>query len=178
MTCQGARLLGSSDHQPDTPIQVDNSISDGFANNTIKQKRSKAINMRFYWIRDRTIQGQFLIYWQSGITNLGDYHTKHHSLAHHQLMRPAYLHTSEQLAQCAIAHILGGCVNSRVPKTVRHRSSFHRLCPKLLTRFPDVCPSTNAETIDSSPSQLESQTSVRRSTLKLFGSIPSRLSFD
>ena len=40
--------------QPATPIQVDNSIADGFANNTIKQKRSKAINMCFYWIRDHT----------------------------------------------------------------------------------------------------------------------------
>ena len=64
--------------QPVTPIQIDNSTADGFANDTIKQKLSKAIDMRFYWIRDRTSQGQFLIYWQPGITNLGNYHTKHH----------------------------------------------------------------------------------------------------
>ena len=102
--------------QPVTPIQADNSTADGFSNDTIKQKRSKAIDMRFYWIHDHTSQGQFIIYWHPGITNLGDYHTKHHSLAHHQLMRPTYLHTSEELAQCAIAHILRGCVNSRVPK--------------------------------------------------------------
>ena len=70
--------------QPATPIQVDNSTADGFANDTIKQKRSKAIDMRFYWIRDRTSQGQFLIYWHPSITNLVNYHTKHHSLAHHQ----------------------------------------------------------------------------------------------
>ena len=72
--------------QPATPIQVNKSTADGFANDTIKQKRSKAIDMRFYWIRDCTIQGQFLIYWQPGITNLGDYHTKHHSPAYHHLM--------------------------------------------------------------------------------------------
>ena len=64
--------------QPARPIQVDNSTSDGFANDIIKKKRPKAIDMRFYWIRDRTSQGQFLIYWQPDITNLGDYHTKHH----------------------------------------------------------------------------------------------------
>ena len=81
--------------QPATTIQVDNSTADGFANNTIKQKRLKAIDMRFYWIFNRTSQGQFLIYWQPGITNLGDYHTKHRSPAHHQLMLPTYLHTSE-----------------------------------------------------------------------------------
>ena len=43
--------------QPATPIQVYNSTADGFANDTIKQKRSKVIDMRFYWIRDRTSQG-------------------------------------------------------------------------------------------------------------------------
>ena len=124
--------------------------------------------MRFYWIRNRTSEGRFLIYWQPSIKNLGDYHTNHHSPAHHQLMQPTYLHTTEELAQCAIAHILRGYVNSRVPKTVRHGTSLHRICPKLLI---DSSPS-QIESIDLSPSQLESQTSVRRSTAKLFGSSP------
>ena len=126
-------LLHKMGHpQPATPIQVDNSTTDGFANDTIKQKRSKAIDMRFYWIHDQTSQGQFLIYWKPGITNLRNYCTKHHSPAHHQLMQPTYLHISEELAQSAIAHILRGCVNSRVPKTVRHGTSLHRICPKIL----------------------------------------------
>ena len=85
--------------QPATPIQVDNSTADGFANDIIKKKLPKEIDMRFYWIRDRKSQGQFLIYWQPVITNLGDYNTNHHSPAHHQLMRPAYLHTPEELTQ-------------------------------------------------------------------------------
>ena len=57
--------------------------------------------MRCYWLCNRTSQNQFFIYWQLGITNLGDYHTKHQSPAHKQLMQPLYLHTSEELAQCA-----------------------------------------------------------------------------
>ena len=142
--------------QPATPIQVDNSITDSFANDTIKKKRLKAIDMRFYWILDRTIQDRFLIYWHTGITNLGNYHTKHHSPAHHQLMQPTYLHTSEELAQCAIVHILRECVNFHVHKTVRHGTYFHRICPKLSS--------------ESSPSQLKYQTSVRQPTVKLFGS--------
>ena len=91
-------LLELGNPQPATPIQVDNSTSYGFANNTIEQKLSKAINMRFYWIRNRSSQGQILIYWQPVITNLGNYHTKHYSPEYHQLMRPTYLHTSEELA--------------------------------------------------------------------------------
>ena len=65
-------LLPELGHQqPTTSIQINNSTADGFANDTIKQKRPKAMDMRFYWIRKRTSQGQFLIYWQPGIINLG-----------------------------------------------------------------------------------------------------------
>ena len=35
-------------HQPPTPIQVDNTTALGFIKKQIKQKRSKAIDMRFY----------------------------------------------------------------------------------------------------------------------------------
>jgi hypothetical protein len=34
--------------QPPTPIQTDNSTAAGVAKDTVKQKRSKVINMRFY----------------------------------------------------------------------------------------------------------------------------------
>ena len=69
---------------PPVPIQVDNTAAVGFANITIKQKRSKAIDMRFYWLQDRCEQGQFNIYWAPGATNLADYHTKHHPPSHHR----------------------------------------------------------------------------------------------
>ena len=78
--------------QPPTPMQTDNSTAAGFANGTIKQKRSKAMDMRFYWIKDRVRQGHYLVYWRPGSENLGDYHTKHHGPSHHQKMRPVYLH--------------------------------------------------------------------------------------
>ena len=77
--------------QPPTPIATDNTTASGIANDTVKQKRSKAIDMRFYWIRDRTRQGQFVIYWRKGILNKADYFTKHHSHAHHREIRSSYL---------------------------------------------------------------------------------------
>ena len=43
--------------QGPTPIQTDNSTAVGVANNTIKQKKSKAMDMRFYWINNRIKQG-------------------------------------------------------------------------------------------------------------------------
>ncbi len=78
--------------QPATPIQADNACAVGLANDTVKQKRSKAIDMRFYWVRDRVKQGQFIIYWKKGVENDADYFTKHHPPAHHRRMRSRYLH--------------------------------------------------------------------------------------
>jgi hypothetical protein len=77
--------------QAATPIQTDNACAAGIANETVKQRRSKAIDMHFYWIRDRIKQGQFIIHWRAGKDNLADYFTKHRSPAHHKLMRSRYL---------------------------------------------------------------------------------------
>ena len=41
-------LHGMGHPQPETPIQVDNLCADGIANNEIKQKRSKSMDMRFH----------------------------------------------------------------------------------------------------------------------------------
>jgi hypothetical protein len=54
--------------QPATPMVTDNSTDTGIANDSMKQKRSKAMDMRFYRIRDRVRQGQFLVYWKRGNT--------------------------------------------------------------------------------------------------------------
>ena len=86
--------LGHS--QPPTAIQTDNSTASGIANDSVKQKRSKAIDMRFYWIRDRVRQGQFFIYWKKGSLNKADYFTKHHPASHHQAIRSSYLHIPNQ----------------------------------------------------------------------------------
>jgi hypothetical protein len=77
--------------QPPTPIHTDNSCAAGIANNTVKQRRSKAIDMRFYWIKDRVAQNMFIVHWRQGSDNLADYFTKHHPPAHHRLMRSRYL---------------------------------------------------------------------------------------
>ena len=77
--------------QPATKIKTDNSTTDGFVNNTIKQNRSKAIDMRFYWLKDRQQQKQFSIYWVIDKNNFADYFTKHHSPFHHKAARPIYI---------------------------------------------------------------------------------------
>jgi hypothetical protein len=84
--------------QPPTPIVTDNSTAAGIANDCVKHKRSKAMDMRFYWIRDRVRQGQFIVYWKRGSSNRADYFTKHHPAKHHQLKRREYLQSPSPTA--------------------------------------------------------------------------------
>jgi hypothetical protein len=65
-------------------METDNTTVAGYSNGTIKQKRTKAMDMRFYWIKDRVKQGQFNVYWGPGFQKLADYFTKHRSPAHHK----------------------------------------------------------------------------------------------
>ena len=81
--------------QPATPIQTDNQCAVGILNGTVKQRRSKAIDMRFYWLQDRIRSGQYSLFWAPGSENLGDYFTKHHAPAHHKRVRPLYLYNPQ-----------------------------------------------------------------------------------
>ena len=80
--------------QPPTPIRTDNTTAAGIVNDTIKQNRSRTIDMRFHWVRDRASQKQFLIYWDKGSINMGDYFTKHHPSWHCIRMRPIVLNNT------------------------------------------------------------------------------------
>jgi hypothetical protein len=70
--------------QPPTPLRTDISTAYDIVNETIKQKRSKAMVMRYHWLTNRVRQKQFDVFGRPGRENLGDYHTKHHSAQHHK----------------------------------------------------------------------------------------------
>ncbi len=63
-------------NQAATTIVCDNECAMNLANNTIKIKRSKSIDTRFHWIRDRVKQGMFYVKWAPGHVNLADFFTK------------------------------------------------------------------------------------------------------
>ena len=71
----------------------------GVVKNTIQPKRTKAMDMRFHWLRCRTNQKQFRTYWRAGTTNNGDYVTKHHPKIHHVSTRSTYLTSMQKLAE-------------------------------------------------------------------------------
>jgi hypothetical protein len=76
----GARLRTILDDlgypQPPTVLLCDNMCAVGVAQNSIQQKHSKAMDMRFYWIQDRVAQKQFIVTWRAGVVNLADFFTK------------------------------------------------------------------------------------------------------
>jgi hypothetical protein len=39
--------------QPPTPLRTDNTTSTGYSNDTIKQRCTRAMDMIFYWVKDR-----------------------------------------------------------------------------------------------------------------------------
>jgi hypothetical protein len=97
--------------QDPTLIDTDNSTAEGFANKTIKQRRSKAIDMRYYWVQDRCDQGQYLVYWAPGVKNRADYFSKSgHPPSHHRAVRYDYLHPPHQANL-----VMRGCVDLAIP---------------------------------------------------------------
>ena len=88
-------------------IQVDNYTAVGITTKEFCQNKSKAMDMRFYWINDRIEQGQFRVFWRPGPENLGDYHSKHHPPEHQISFCSKYLHVPH-------LRLLQGCVNLTV----------------------------------------------------------------
>ena len=80
--------------QPPTPIHVDNTTAVGIVNNTIKRQRSRAMEMRYFWLLDQQMQKYFNIQYHPGQENMGDYPSKAHTGAVHQHVRPWYIHDS------------------------------------------------------------------------------------
>ena len=84
-------LLDLGYPQAATPIITDNTTAAGFANNSIRLKRSKAMDMRINWIQDRTRNGEYAVSWAPGLDNLADYYTKAHPAAIYRERRHHYV---------------------------------------------------------------------------------------
>jgi hypothetical protein len=59
--------------QPQTPMQTNNTTAIGVINNNIQSQCTKAMNMRFHWLRCRKAQHQVHFFWRPGPTNRADY---------------------------------------------------------------------------------------------------------
>ncbi len=57
-------------------ISVDNTVAEGLASNTINARRSKSMDVRFFWLRDRVKRAEFFIKHLQGRWNISDFFTK------------------------------------------------------------------------------------------------------
>ncbi len=101
--------------QPKTPIHCDNATAVGIANNTIKQQRSRSMEMRYFWVCNKVAQDAYDVKWHPGKDNLADYQSKHHPGAHHTAVCPWYLHEHNSplvLPRASRPSTLKGCVGT------------------------------------------------------------------
>ena len=84
---------------------------------TIKQKRTKAMDMQFYWVGDQLEQKLFEVKWKPGHMKLGDYFTKNNPPTQHRSTRKTYLVNAIIAVQ---EHILQGCAKARNLETWEH----------------------------------------------------------
>ena len=84
--------------QPATPLITDNSAAEKIANGTCKMRRSKSMDMRYHWIRERCLEfKEFEITWGAGNTiaqSIADFLTKPHDAEHTAKMRPYFVKDS------------------------------------------------------------------------------------
>ena len=76
--------------QPPTPIQTDNTTAEGVVNNKIITKTLKSMDLILHWLRCQEAQKQFWFYWDKGLNNWGDYHTKQHPPVYHEAKRTLF----------------------------------------------------------------------------------------
>ena len=87
-----SKLVGHK--QPPTPLQTDNAMADAVINGKIQPKRTKAMDLRIHWLRNRECQQQFRIYWRPSKMNYANYWTKHHPKSHHRNIQKEFLTTT------------------------------------------------------------------------------------
>ena len=132
-----------------TEIITDNSTASKILNNSCKQIRAKAIDMRYYWVRDRIQQKQFKLFWKKALENLADYFTKHHLPAHHKKMRAIYLYMKNMLEQTASEGVLIGHKRPYAINSESHKKGDF-LAPKSSNFGPNSLRSSSSKTVDNS----------------------------
>jgi hypothetical protein len=110
-------ILAALGHpQSATNLVCDNKCAVGLANDTLQIKRSKSIDMRFHWIRDRISQGHFTVTWAEGANNRADFFTKALPGHVHQARMITLVSTPVSRHGCRARrahcrHFLRGCVD-------------------------------------------------------------------
>ncbi len=75
-------------HQPKTPVHCNNTTAVGIANDSVKRRWSRSMEIRFFLISNKVAQNMYSLAWHPGQEYLADYQSKHHIGHHHVAVRP------------------------------------------------------------------------------------------
>ena len=62
--------------QPPTPLFCDNECTIGLANDALRKKQPKSMDLRWDWLRDRVAQRMFILPYLRSLLNSADFFTK------------------------------------------------------------------------------------------------------
>ena len=71
-----------------TPMHYDNAFAAGMANGTIKNQRSRSMEMQYFYVCNQVKDKQFYVRWHPGQENLVNYTSKHHLARHRMRVQP------------------------------------------------------------------------------------------
>ena len=106
-------LIELGHEQPPTPIKTDNATANAFIHQTMRHRKSKSWDMRYWWLKENIAQSEFHIFWDKGVHNWADYFTKHFAPSIHQVLRQRYVHRTNLICT-AIRHTLHRSLSARV----------------------------------------------------------------
>ena len=92
--------------QPPTPLKTDNATAAAFVHQEMRHKKSKAWDMRFWWLKEKSAQSEFRIFWDKGVNNWADYFTKHFAPSVHQALRQRYVHRTSAVLSSVVRTVL------------------------------------------------------------------------
>ena len=98
-------LIEMGHPQPRTPIQTENTTAVRIATDTIKQKYTKALDTRYYCLKDQIYLKHYDAYFKPGSQNKADYFTKNHAPTYHKQSRFIYLHQANVAMQGCVENI-------------------------------------------------------------------------
>ena len=117
-TSTGMALIKMGYAHAPAPSVTDSATRDGFVNGNILQWRSRSIDKKFYWVRDRVRRGQFLVYCMNVEQDLAEYFTKHHPTSHHCLKISTYIVLTVESSKSALymsVDYIKGVLNTSSP---------------------------------------------------------------
>jgi hypothetical protein len=131
-------LIAMGYPQPPTFILCDNMCAVGIATDTVKAKRSKAIDMRYHWVRDRIRNGQFVVTWIKGADNLADFFTKALPVHRHQAIKLSLVHSSDDTTNPSLCSRARRSQVHRVAREVKFDTRVLRGCVDHMSRTNSI----------------------------------------